>query len=147
MERDVRDVLARVAEAVDQDDRARTADELEAVIGELGDMLPTTWIEHTIEALHSNNFDLLSDGFIRTEFLGPSGYFLLVGPYTGLDRRTMASTYRFSLSMMFGRVIEFPNHPEVKAELLKIQGQPLRQDVPEIRPFQRLRAAGSCRFS
>jgi Family of unknown function (DUF6014) len=92
--------------------------------------LPRAWLEATALALGDDRWDLLAAGFVREEFLGPSGRFLLVGPYT-INREGRIVTV---LSACYGTVIPHPPLPDLDGAVRAMFGE-LRQPVTKILPI------------
>jgi len=62
--------------------------------------LPTTWLLNTADALLTNKWSLLSEGFINMDFIGEEGYFLIVAPYQ-INRKRKKNV---RLSAIYGQI-------------------------------------------
>lgn len=100
--------------------------------------LPLDWLLRTIDAMETGDWGLLSEGFLRQEFLGSNGDFLLVGPYT-IQREGEVET---RLSGVYGSVIPHPPMPPLEKVLFEIFGS-LSQGVTQILPVSLRSSCGN----
>lgn len=63
--------------------------------------LPQQWLLDTASALETENWNLLSSGFVNQKFKGQNGHFLIIAPYT-VCRKATKST---KLTAIYGQLI------------------------------------------
>jgi hypothetical protein len=92
--------------------------------------LPEAWLLATASALRENDWTLLSEGFQREEFLGASGRFLIVAPYTVNREGSITSV----VSALYGSVMHHQDLPDLDAAVQEMFYE-LRQPVTRILPI------------
>jgi hypothetical protein len=92
--------------------------------------LPASWLRATASALRENDWTLLSEGFEKEEFLGPTGRLLIVAPYTVNREGSIAS----ALSAIYGSVMPHQDLPDLDAAVREMFHE-LRQPVTRILPI------------
>lgn len=116
------------------------AKELIAQLADNSNEFPRQWLLSEIKALDTDNFNLISEGFENLNFVGDSGFFLLIAPYT-LRREGEIST---KITAILGQISNFnePKIKKMKQALIREFGQ-LHQEVPIILPYQLINASGN----
>lgn len=92
--------------------------------------LPEAWLLATASALREDGWALLSEGFRKEEFLGPTGRFLIIAPYT-VNREGYIATV---LSAVYGSVMNHQDLPDLDAAVEEMFHE-LRQPVTKILPI------------
>lgn len=107
--------------------------ELIRQLAENSQEFPRQWLLDEASALETNNFNLLSNGFIKLKFLGKNGKFLLIAPYT--VRREAEESIK--VTAIIGQAIHFDYSlvKKLKNTLCREFGE-LHQEVPIILPYK-----------
>ena len=102
--------------------------------------LPTSWLLQTAEALETNDWSILSEGFINGDFIGEDGYFLIVAPYQ-INRKCEK---QLELSALYGK-IHNNSQPSIKQleNLIREKFGTLRQPVPINLSFTEIASCGT----
>ncbi|MBD2515242.1 hypothetical protein H6G93_09510 [Nostoc sp. FACHB-973] len=97
-----------------------------------GRMFPQPWIQATKYALKNEDWSVLSEGFIRKEFIGTDGYFLLIAPH----QLSYEEGGVIKLSAILGKVMPIDCVPlkDIEEQVLNVFGK-LLQPITEIIPF------------
>jgi hypothetical protein len=129
--------LRPVLAAIEGNDPRRAAAALRT-LAPIG-LLPDDWIRRSIDALEQGDYDILSAPFIKQEFIGPAGHFLIAAPY--VLRREGGE--HVQPSVLLGQVIEHQPTRGIADAIEAIQRAPLRQPVQAVLPVERLSAGGN----
>lgn len=112
-----------------------------AILHELteGQRFPKAWSKATEHALKTGDWDALSDGFLRREFIGQDGYFLFIAPHK-LSREAGETV---ELSALLGQALPMDGMPseQVKEQVLDTFGV-LYEPITDIIPFTCISACG-----
>lgn len=102
--------------------------------------LPTTWLLKTADALETNNWSILSEGFINMEFIGEEGYFLIVAPYQ-INRQCQ---HEVTLSALYGKIHQNSEPSIEKLEnLVREKFGTLRQPITRNLSFTEIASCGN----
>ncbi len=99
--------------------------------------LPVDFLIETAIALETDNWEHVAVQFVRRQFIGPKGKFLLVGPYS--VRRSGGKTS--ALTAVYGQSIPCRKVDGLGAQLQVMLGA-LNQEIPEVIPVTILAACG-----
>ena len=131
--------IRKIVEAIAQDKLKESLLMLDVLVLESKE-LPQQWLLNTKNALKTRNWNLLSDGFARQEFVGANGYFLIIAPYT-VRRESSQIT---KLTAIFGCVIFLPCPLIEKLEhLISENVGKLHQKIPLILSYEKIAACGN----
>ncbi len=137
---DLAGILRPVMEAVDAGNASQAAAALRSITREgLAPGLPSPWLDLLAHSLDAGAFDDLAKPFIDQKFIGPTGEFLVIGPYTA--RRGSGDVTR--LSAVAGRVLEFKPVAGLAREIEAMQRTPLRQPIAPLIPMFSIACAGN----
>ncbi|MFN6497347.1 MAG: DUF6014 family protein [Nostoc sp. DedQUE01] len=97
-----------------------------------GRQFPQSWIQATKYALKNEDWSVLSEGFIKKEFIGTDGYFLLIAPHQLSSDKCEV----IKLSAILGKVmsIDCVLLKDIEEQALNIFGK-LLQPITEIIPI------------
>lgn len=102
--------------------------------------LPVSWLLKTAEALDTKEWSLLSEDFIRMNFIGQNGYFLMVAPY----RINRQGQRQVTLSAVYGKIHD---HTEPSIEVLESLIQEkfgrISQPIPRNLSFTEIATCGT----
>lgn len=136
---DVAVAIAPLIDAVVAEDARRVAMLVRDILRNGPAVFPSDWLEAIAESLERSDFTGLSKPFRNATFVGPSGYVLLIGPYTqrreGVEKKV--------LSALLGKVIDHETVRDVEKTVEAIQRAPLRQAVQPILPIRCLASTGN----
>lgn len=135
----VLDSPSLVVEAVSQGDIARASGALLKLAAESdAHGLPAKFLQEAAIALQTGEWNRLSEPFVRHEFVGNDGRFLLLGPFT-VRRLGRPATV---LTAIYGEVIPLEPPTQLQEELEQLLGR-LNQPVQKILPFRAIASCGA----
>ncbi|NER22036.1 MAG: hypothetical protein F6J96_15330 [Symploca sp. SIO1C2] len=102
--------------------------------------LPTTWLLNTADALESQSWTILSEGFINQDFIGEDGYFLIVAPYQ-INRQRQKNV---RLSALYGKIYQ-NSEPSIEQleNLVREKFGTLGQSIPINLSFTEIASCGN----
>jgi hypothetical protein len=104
--------------------------------------LPTSWLLNTANALESNDWSLLSEGFTNLDFIGKEGYFLIISPYQ-INRQCQAD---IRLSALYGQIHQnIEPSIETLENLVREKFGVLREPIPINLSFTEIASCGHVR--
>jgi hypothetical protein len=133
-------ILRPVMDAVEAGNAAQAASALRSITREgLTPGLPSSWLDLLAQCLERGSYDALTQPFIDQAFIGPTGEFLVIGPYTA--RRGSGDIMR--LSAVAGRLLKYEPLAGLAREIEIMQRTPLRQPVSPLLPMFSIACAGN----
>lgn len=119
-----------------EEDRERLAQLLAEFSSGAGTSLPANFIQMTVDALRTNDWHHVGRAFVKREFVGAKGFFLLIGPYT-LRRNGITSV---ALTGVYGEAMRVPPPPDFTLPMRDLFGR--AAEIPQVIPFRCLAAFG-----
>jgi hypothetical protein len=99
--------------------------------------LPSTFLKQTAHAIESGIWDFFGEAFVKQEFLGACGEFIIVAPYT---TRRLGKTFT-ELSAIWAKVLPQRPVPNPNVAIRQLFGD-LLQPLPIILPLIVMASAG-----
>jgi hypothetical protein len=131
--------LSPLTDAVAKGDHQRAAAFLREPSTRLASVVPEEWLRLNAAALEHGKYDELSAAFAQREFVGRSGYFLIVAPYAV----RYAPGDLVGPAALFGRILEHVPLAGIANEIEAIQQAPLQQRLAPLLPVEVMIAAGA----
>lgn len=104
-----------------------------------GDEFSPSYIKKVIAAIQTGDWEPLGEAFINQEFIGKTGYILLVGPFTRFEAGEEITKF----TSLFGRLVDFELPIEDIQGLMAEHCGPLQQALPTTLPFKSIAVCGN----
>lgn len=102
-------------------------------------IFPQSWLLNQVNSLNEFDWSTASDKFIEQEFVGKSGYFLIIAPY----RIRRESSNSIELTAILGQVSDCPNLMlDTPENFIQKEFGILNQPIPVILPYNQIAACG-----
>lgn len=104
-----------------------------------GEEFSRPYMKKLIKALQTGDWEPLGDSFVNQEFIGRTGYILLVGPFTRLQAGEEVTKF----TALFGRIVDFELPITDLPTLMSTTCGPLHQALPATLPFTSIAVCGN----